>query len=245
MRALAASLLLAGFWTAPALAQGGVDPHQHHHHHQHDNAAPLTPPGRQDGEGPGSHSGHGDHSHAVGPAGATYDLRWLDAMVQHHTGALRMSEFVFNIGSPGVGALANAIWWEQAREIKAMGQWRKAWYPQAPAYPVVLRANGDPNTLAGLERMGAAQVQALQMMGAAPTPENRVVWFLEGMLAHHGGALQMAHDALQKSSNPTLRRLARQIIVAQRAEIIELRRMLARDGLHKPEYSRFDALFRF
>jgi uncharacterized protein (DUF305 family) len=34
----------------------------------------------------------------VGPAGRTYDLRWLDAMVQHHIGALRMGEFVFDIG---------------------------------------------------------------------------------------------------------------------------------------------------
>jgi uncharacterized protein (DUF305 family) len=57
-------------------------------------------------------------------------------MVQHHTGALRMSEFVFDIGSPGVGALAASIWSDQAQEIKAMGQWRKAWYPEAPVYPV-------------------------------------------------------------------------------------------------------------
>jgi len=35
-------------------------------------------------------------------------------MVQHHTGALRMSEFVFDSGSPGVGALAKAIWADQA-----------------------------------------------------------------------------------------------------------------------------------
>jgi uncharacterized protein (DUF305 family) len=34
----------------------------------------------------------------VGPAGRTYDLRWLDAMVQHLIGALRMGEFVFDIG---------------------------------------------------------------------------------------------------------------------------------------------------
>jgi hypothetical protein len=33
--------------------------------------------------------------------------------------------------------------------------------------------------------------------------------------------------------------------VAQRTEIIELRRMLLRDGLRKPEYSQYDALFRF
>ena len=223
----AASILLTAIWAAPALAQG--DPHQHHRHHNHHQAAPAAAP----------------HSHDVGPAGATYDLRWLDAMVQHHTGALRMSEFVFNIGSPGVGALANSIWREQAREIKAMGQWRKAWYPEAPAYPVALKSGGDPNTMAGLERMGAAQIQAMQMMGSTPTKANRVGWFLEGMIAHHGGALQMAHDALNKSSDTTVRRLARDIIVAQRAEIIEVRRMLRLEGLIKPEYSQYDALFRF
>ncbi len=247
MRSLAVSLMLSGLWAAPALAQG--DPHQHHQHHhhqhqhhQHHNAAPMTPAAAQGHDG---HDSHDSHSHDVGPAGTTYDLRWLDAMVQHHTGALRMSEFVFNIGSPGVGALANGIWREQAREIKAMGQWRKAWYPEAPVYPVALKPGGDPSTMAGLERMSPAQIQAMQMMGSTPSKDNRVVWFLEGMIAHHGGALEMAHDARKKSSNPTVRRLAREIIVAQRAEIIELRRMLRVEGLSKPEYSKYDALFRF
>jgi uncharacterized protein (DUF305 family) len=53
----------------------------------------------------------------------------------------------------------------------------------------------------------------------------------------------MAHDALAKSRNPDLRRLATAIIVAQRREIIQLRRMLNHDGLNKPEYYRYDALF--
>jgi len=235
MRPFAASLLLAGILTAPALAQG--DPHQHHrNHHQHHQASPAAAPQSQV---------HASHSHDVGPGGATYDLRWLDAMVQHHTGALRMSEFVFNIGHPGVGALANGIWREQAREIKAMAQWRKAWYPEAPVYPVALRPGGDPNSTSSLERMSAAQIQAMQMTGSTPTRDNRVTWFLEGMIAHHGGALVMAHDALKKSSNPTIQRLARQIIVAQRREILELRRMLRHDGLDKPEYYQFDALFSF
>ena len=240
MRSPALPLLLMGFWLAPVLAQG--DPHLLHQHHQHHSAPPT---GAAVGQGMSGHGDHAGHNHDVGPAGATYDLRWLDAMVQHHTGALRMSEFVFNIGSPGVGALANSIWNEQAREIKAMGQWRKAWYPEAPVYPVALRTGGDPNSMAGLERMGAARIQAMRMMGTTPTRDNRVVWFLEGMLAHHGGALQMAHDALKKSTNTTVLRLARQIIVAQRAEIIALRRMLQREGLSKPEYNQYDALFNF
>ncbi len=183
------------------------------------------------------------HAHDVGPAGSTYDLRFIDGMVQHHTGALRMSEFVFGIASPGVGALGKSIWRDQANEIRAMGLWRKAWYPQAPVYPVALAMGGDPNSVAGLTRMSQAQIDGMRMMSELPTRDNRVVWFLEGMLHHHGGALIMAHDALAKSTNPTIRRFALGVIVAQRAEIIELRRMLAVDGLRKPEYHNYDALF--
>jgi len=213
-----------------------------HHHHHHTMPAPAIVPGGGGGSRPMDHSAH---QHDVGPAGSTYDLRWLDAMVQHHTGALRMSEFVFDIGVPGVGSLGQAIWRDQAQEIKAMGQWRKAWYPEAPVYPVTLKSGGSPNVMADLTRMSTAQIQAMQMMGTTPNRDTRVTWFLEGMIAHHGGALVMAHDALQKSTNPTIERLARQIIVAQRKEIIELRRMLKHDGLDKPEYYQFDALFSY
>ncbi len=221
--------------TVPALAQdhGGMN----HDHHQHHHPAPAGAPPA------GASPAHAGHAHDVGPAGASYDLRFIDGMVQHHTGALRMSEFVFGIGAPGVGALGKTIWRDQANEIRAMGLWRKAWYPQAPVYPVALTKGGDPNSLAGLTRMSQAQIDGMRMMGEAPTPDTRVVWFLEGMLHHHGGALIMAHDALAKSTNPTIRRFARGVIVAQRAEIIELRRMLAVDGLRKPEYGRYDALF--
>ena len=186
---------------------------------------------------------HSAHNHDVGPAGSTYDLRWLDAMVQHHTGALRMSEFVFGIGAPGVGALGRDIWREQAQEIKAMRQWRKAWYPEAPIYPVALKPGGDPNAMADLIRMSPDQIQAMQMMGSTPTKDTRVHWFLEGMIAHHGGALLMAHDALEKSRNPTIQLLAQEIILSQSDEIFGLRKMLLHDGLDKPEYYNYDALF--
>lgn len=124
-----------------------------------------------------------------------------------------------------------------------MGQWRKAWYPEAPVYPVALQPGGNPDAMAHLMRMSTAQIQAMQMAGSPPSRNTRTTWFLEGMIAHHGGALVMAHDALRKSTNPTIRRLSRQIIVAQRREIRQLRNMLRRDGLDKPEYHAYDALF--
>jgi uncharacterized protein (DUF305 family) len=233
-RCATAFLGLLGALTLAAPAQAQDHGGMHHNHHDH--AAPSQP-------GPTGAPAHAAHAHDVGPAGATYDLRFIDGMVQHHTGALRMSEFVFGIGAPGVGALGKTIWRDQANEIRAMGLWRKAWYPQAPVYPVALAKGGDPNSLAGLSRMSQAQIDGMRMMFDPPSPDNRVVWFLEGMLHHHGGALIMAHDALAKSTNPTIRRFARNVIVAQRAEIVELRRMLAVDGLRKPEYRRYDALF--
>jgi uncharacterized protein (DUF305 family) len=233
MRNALTALALAALLTPAVRAQ--MAPH-HHPPTPSPAAGPQEPPGPS--HDPGAHGGHD-----LGPAGATYDLRWLDGMVQHHTGAMRMGEFVFDIGSPGVGSLAKEIWRDQAQEIKAMGQWRRAWYPEAPVAPVTLRRGGNPDALADLVPMDGDQRAALRMVGNAPTRRNRVTWFLEGMLAHHGGALLMAHDALAKSSNPTLLRMARAIIVAQRREIIQLRKMLQHDGLNKPEYGRFDRLF--
>ena len=48
---------------------------------------------------------HDSHGHDLGPDGATYDLLFIDAMVQHHINSLPMSESSFNIGQPGVEAL--------------------------------------------------------------------------------------------------------------------------------------------
>ena len=238
MRRLAVALaVISAFAPQASLAQ--MDHHHGHHGHGVHQAEPENTK-----EAAPTHSGtHQHHAHGMGPAGSTYDLRFIDGMVEHHTGALRMSEYVFNIGAPGVGALANSIWNEQTREIKAMRQWRKAWYPDAPVYPVALRPNGDPNSMADLVRMSPEVIAAMRMSGTKPTRENRVQWFLEGMIEHHGGALHMAHEARQNSTNPTILRLAREIIVAQRKEIIELRKMLQSGGLNKPDYYKFDNFF--
>ena len=223
----------------PQVALAQMDHHDGHHGHGMHHASPEDVKQKS----PTQSGSHEHHAHGMGPAGSTYDLRFIDGMVEHHAGALRMSEYVFNIGAPWVGALANSIWDEQAREIKAMRQWRKAWYPDAPVYPVALRPNGDPNSMADLVRMSSEVIAAMRMTATKPTRENRVQWFLEGMIEHHGGALQMAHEARKNSTNSTILRLARDIVIAQRKEIIELRKMLQSKGMNKPAYYKFDNLF--
>ena len=91
--------------------------------------------------------------------------------------------------------------------------------------------------------MSPEAINAMRMTAMRPTRDNRVLRFLEGMIEHHGGALQMAHEARKNSTNPTILRLARDIIVSQRQEIIQLRKMLQSQGFNKPAYFKFDSLF--
>ena len=96
--------------------------------------------------------------------------------------------------------------------------------------------------MADLVRMSPEVIAAMRMSGTKPTREDRMRWFLERIIEHHGGALHMAHEDRQNSTNPRILRLAREIIVAQRKEIIELRKMMQSGGLNKPAYHRFDNL---
>lgn len=85
IRLLPSSLSLLLGLSLPAIAMPGME-----HNHNHD------------------HSSHGNHAmHDVGPADATYDLRFIDAMIQHHYGAIEMAKVTINQGYPGAGALAS------------------------------------------------------------------------------------------------------------------------------------------
>ncbi|WP_449253913.1 CopM family metallochaperone [Brevundimonas naejangsanensis] len=59
--------------------------------------------------------------------------------------------------------------------------------------------------------------------------------FLRGMIAHHEGAIAMARIAVEHGEASDVRGLAQEIIVAQKAEIIRMRIMLARHASANPE----------
>ncbi len=58
-----------------------------------------------------------------------FDKAFIDGMVSHHQGAVRMALAVRDeTADDEIGALANAIVTTQSNEIEAMNQWRDAWY---------------------------------------------------------------------------------------------------------------------
>ncbi|HIK16770.1 MAG TPA: DUF305 domain-containing protein [Leptolyngbyaceae cyanobacterium M33_DOE_097] len=67
----------------------------------------------------------------LGAADDQFDLRFLNAMIPHHEGAVVMAQDALSKSTrPEIKQLANEIIASQQAEINQMKQWRKSWYNQ-------------------------------------------------------------------------------------------------------------------
>ncbi|MBD1820961.1 DUF305 domain-containing protein [Cyanobacteria bacterium FACHB-DQ100] len=67
----------------------------------------------------------------LGAADDQFDLRFLNAMIPHHDGAVVMAQEALNKSKrPEIKQLAQEIIASQNAEIKQMQQWKQAWYKQ-------------------------------------------------------------------------------------------------------------------
>ncbi|PMB02217.1 DUF305 domain-containing protein [Fischerella thermalis CCMEE 5273] len=65
----------------------------------------------------------------LGSADAQFDLRFMNAMIAHHEGAVIMAQDALNKSKqPEIKQLAQEIIDSQQAEINQMKQWRQAWY---------------------------------------------------------------------------------------------------------------------
>ncbi len=132
----------------------------------------------------------------VGDPSAPYDLRFLDAMIMHHEGAIMSARgMVADSSRPELRDLAQRIIAGQQRQVDQMRAWRQQWYPDAPV------------PASGTGMMGGDSADRM---------------FLRMMIPHHQLAIDMARDALTNAQHDELKGLAREIIVGQSAEITEM-----------------------
>lgn len=156
----------------------------------------------------------------LGPADAEYDLRFIDAMILHHQGAVDMAkEALEKSNRPEMQKLARDIIAAQEREIQAMKQWRQGWYPKAGSKPIAYHASMGHSM-----EMSPEMMQSMMMAGdLGPADAEFDLRFIEMMIPHHEGALVMAKDADAKSKRPEILKLAQDILSSQQAEIDQMK----------------------
>lgn len=147
-------------------------------------------------------------------SGAEYsaqDLMFAEMMIPHHEQAIEMSDIALAKSQDSeVLALATQIKNAQAPEIDQMKSW----------------GGTSMGSHAGHMMDGMLTDEEMQALSAAMGKEfDRL--FLEGMIKHHEGAIDMAEMVVQ-STNQEVSTLANAIITAQKEEIVRMKELLSR-----------------
>ena len=162
-------------------------------------------------------------NHIMVPEGAAYtvaDVEFMQGMIAHHAQAIYMSRLAASHGAtPKLLKLANKIDQSQVAEIRIMQQW--------------LRSNGqtapDTSSWRTMRMAGMLTDDQIKALDDAKGVEfDRA--FLEYMIQHHEGALQMVKDLFatpRAGQEVDVNVFANDVVSVQTAEIGAMRQMLS------------------
>jgi len=146
------------------------------------------------------------------------DVTFATDMISHHRQAIEMAELAkTRAQSQQVKDLAARIEQAQDPEIQTMADWLTAWGKPVPDDMGGMDMSGS---MPGM--MSTEDMQMLQGMSGAGFDR----MFLQMMIEHHQGAIEMARTEQADGTNADAQALAEQIENAQTAEITTMRSML-------------------
>ena len=174
------------------------------------------------------------------------DVAFVTGMIPHHQEALEMSDLILAqpVSAAGsnaeVRALAQQIADAQAPEVEQMKTWVKDWGMGSDT----VTDDGGMN-MGGGEKDGhdmsghssdGGEMDAGEMNGMMTESQMNELsqatvaeldqLYLELMIAHHEGAIEMAQTELKDGRNPAALKLAQEIIDTQQAEIKQMQALL-------------------
>jgi uncharacterized protein (DUF305 family) len=151
------------------------------------------------------------------------DVTFAQEMIPHHQQAVEMAALAGErAADPGVRELAADIEAAQEPEIETMTGWLEAWDEQVPTASTDHGDMGHGSSDAMPGMMTAEEMADLEQTEG--TEFDRM--FLEMMVEHHNGALEMARTEQAQGENPEAVALAERIEADQEAEIAEMQRLL-------------------
>ncbi|CAN5499711.1 DUF305 domain-containing protein [soil metagenome] len=143
------------------------------------------------------------------------DMQFTMMMIPHHEQAVEMADMI--LAKDGIDervlTLAEQIKAAQGPEIELMESWLDDW-----GTPM-----GDMDGMDHGGMMSDTDMQALE--DATGAEASRL--FLEQMIVHHEGAIEMAQDEVDNGQNPDVITLAENIIASQTTEIATMEDILA------------------
>lgn len=156
------------------------------------------------------------------------DVAFAQGMIPHHAQAVEMSELAAtNTSDPEVQALATEIIAAQGPEIEQMTTWLTAWGAEVPDPDASMEENME--MAGGMMMSGMISEADFERLRAARDAEfDRL--YLELMILHHEGAVEMARQELDGGDSPDAKALAQQIIDTQQAEITRMEQLLGVSG---------------
>ncbi|EFC86130.1 DUF305 domain-containing protein [Parafrankia sp. EUN1f] len=149
------------------------------------------------------------------------DVMFAQMMIPHHQQAVRMAELApGRAADPAVLTLAQQVGTAQAPEIETMTGWLETW-----GQPTAMSGAGGHGGGHGTSDMGMMSEDDMAALQRASGPDfDRR--FLEMMIRHHGGAIEMARTEQRDGRFPDAVALARTIESTQAAEVETMKRLL-------------------
>ncbi|WP_313812419.1 DUF305 domain-containing protein [Glutamicibacter sp.] len=145
----------------------------------------------------------------------TADDMFISMMIAHHQQALELSDIVLNKeGIPeDVTALATKIKDAQTPEIATLEQWQKE-----------LKLSTPSNHSMGSEDGMVSEDEIKNLTNASG--DEAATLFLQQMVAHHEGAVDMAKEEISQGKYQPAIDMAQNIVTSQRDEIDQMKKML-------------------
>ena len=161
------------------------------------------------------------HTAANGDTYNDADVAFATEMIPHHADALVMVDMTQGRDlSPEFAQLTEDIRAAQAPEIERMVDWLTAWKIPVPEKS---RDHVNSHDMGDMGDMG----DDMSMLEAADGTGFEAMW-LEMMIDHHEGAIEMAEEEKTDGMFPDARALAESIETSQTAEIALMEEMLER-----------------
>ena len=173
----------------------------------------------------------GPESMAAGDSATAVDVGFAQDMSAHHQQALMMCDLLAHTAQPDVRALAAQIEQAQWREIGQMQGWLQMLdAPLQAGRPMSWMEAGGHRHAAGVSTMpGMASGDELTRLSSADGVQSEIL-FLQLMIRHHQGAVEMAAEAARTAGEPAIRRAAVGMVKSQSDEISVMTVMLDQRG---------------